>query len=91
MENEVKKMKMKVFGFVVFLVFVFVVSGCIGSGGNGSKIFEEIIIYIGGISGVYFLFGLKYVEIFNKNGIKVKVVMSGVSVINVKVIGEGKV
>lgn len=59
MENEVKKMKMKALGLVALLVFALVASGCIGSGGNGSKTSEEITIYTGGTSGVYFPARLK--------------------------------
>ncbi|BAD85124.1 TRAP-type transporter, periplasmic component [Thermococcus kodakarensis KOD1] len=90
MENEVKKMKMKALGLVALLVFALVASGCIGSGGNGSKTSEEITIYTGGTSGVYFPLGSKYAEILNKNGIKAKAVTSGASVTNAKAIGEGK-
>lgn len=83
-------MKMKALGLVALLVFALVASGCIGSGGNGSKTSEEITIYTGGTSGVYFPLGSKYAEILNKNGIKAKAVTSGASVTNAKAIGEGR-
>jgi TRAP transporter TAXI family solute receptor len=84
-------MKWKAIGLMLVLAFAVVAAGCTQSGGGGGTTTQaqEITIYTGGTSGVYFPLGSKYAEILNKNGIKAKAVTSGASVSNAKAIGDG--
>ncbi|NJE47000.1 TAXI family TRAP transporter solute-binding subunit [Thermococcus sp. GR7] len=76
-------------GLVAVLVLAVVIAGCIGSEGGQTTQTQEITIYTGGTSGVYFPLGSKYAEILSKNGVNAKAVTSGASVANAKAIGDG--